>query len=367
MQCDFCKCKCLSKVYVVPTSRIGAVVYSCNDCGLLQTVYSNKENKHTNKSISSDADWGNIRHGKKIRLQSSLDFIQNFINLSEVHSVLDIGSNRGHFVNHLTKINPTCSIVAVEPDGKILDEYIQSDKVKIHNTRFENYNNSDKFDFIYCCHTLEHANSANEMLIQASSLLKDDGYLYIDVPSASVLDDETNVQEFFIDKHTYHFSISVLCKKILSLGLIVIDCKDDMHNIVILCQKKNRSITNKKTIEKYSNILKQNHKKIDSVSKQIEQLSSKNRVAIIGASKIYDALVKHAKFNPDNIQYLIDDYLCGYVDEVYGKKLYKQEDVPFHEIDIVVLLTKSATDRLKQELKNKGIFKIYTFNELILS
>lgn len=366
MQCDFCKCKSLSHIYSVPTSRVGAKIYSCDQCGLLQTIYLNKQNKHTNKSVSSGADWGNIRHGKKIRLQTSIEFIGKFVDLSKLTSVLDIGSNRGHFVNYLNQINSECSIVAVEPDSRILEEYTKTNKLKIINTRFEDYTDTNQFDFIYCCHTLEHADSANEMLIQAISLLKDDGHLFIDVPSASILDDETNVQEFFIDKHTYHFSIPVLHKKLLTLGLVIIDFKDDMHNITILCQKKNKSITNNQILKNYSKVLLQNHEKLNKVSKFIEELCSKNRVAVIGASKIYDALIKHANLNTDNIKYLIDDYLYGYIDEVHGKKIYKQEDILFDDIDIVILLTKSATDELKLKIKNKGISMIYTFDELIL-
>ena len=366
MQCDFCKCNSLTKIYDVPTSRIGACVHSCDNCGLIQSSFRNKENKHTNKSISSGADWGNIRHGKKIRLEPSISFIETKCELSKVKRVLDIGSNRGHFVNHLLKINSNCNIVAIEPDNKILDDYDKDHRLNVLNTRFENYTELDKFDFIYCCHTLEHADSAHEMLIHAISLLEEDGYLYIDVPSLSVLYDKTNVQEFFIDKHTFHFSISILHTHLIDLGLTIVDCNDDMHNIVFLCQKKNKSIANLCMIEKYKTTLENNYKNLNYVSNLIEDICANKRVAIIGASKIYDSLVKYGNFNPTNVKYLIDDYLSGYISEVHGKTIFKQEDVPFNEIDVVILLTKSATNDLVTSLKNKGISKIYTFNDFII-
>jgi len=366
MQCDFCKCNSLTKIYDVPTSRIGACVYSCDNCGLIQSSYTNKQNKHTNKSVSSGADWGNIRHGKKIRLDSSLSFIEPICKLSEVKRVIDIGSNRGHFVNHLLSINSKCDVVAIEPDNRILDGYHKDQRLHLLNVRFENYTDTDKFDFIYCCHTLEHADSAHGMLIHAISLLEENGYLYIDVPSLSVLNDKTNVQEFFIDKHTFHFSISILHKHLVNLGLTVLECKDDTHNIVILCQKKNKSIANISMIDEYKKTLDHNFKNLNYVSGFIQQLSINNRVAIIGASKIYDSLIKYGNFDSKNVKYLIDDYLYGYVDEVHGKPIHKQEDIPFDEIDVVILLTKSATNELIESVKKKGISTIYTFNDLIL-
>jgi SAM-dependent methyltransferase len=366
MQCDFCKCNSLTKIYDVPTSRIGACVHSCDNCGLIQSLYANKENKHTNKSISSGADWGNVRHGKKIRLDASISFIETKCELSKVKRVLDIGSNRGHFVNYILKVNSNCNIVAIEPDNRILDGYDKNHRLTVLNSRFENYNEVDKFDFIYCCHTLEHADSAHEMLVHAISLLEEDGYMYIDVPSLSVVSDKTNVQEFFIDKHTFHFSISILHKHLTHLGLTIVDCKDDMHNIVFLCQKKNKSIANFCMIEKYKTILDSNYKKLTYVSSLIEDICANKRVAIIGASKIYDSLVKYGNFNSKNVKYLIDDYLSGYIDEVHGKPIFKQEDVQFKEIDVVILLTKSATNDLMTSLKNKGITKIYTFNDFII-
>ena len=42
------------------------------------------------------------------------------------------------------------------------------------------------------------------------------------------------------------------------------------------------------------------------------------------------------------------------------------EDIPFDEIDVVILLTKSATNELIESVKKKGISTIYTFNDLIL-
>ena len=162
-KCDFCQSKNIEELYRVPTSQKSAVIYSCKDCGLVQTIYNQKQNHILNKkqSLSSDANWGNIRHGKKVRLSTSLSAISNLIDLSSVKRVLDVGSNRGSFVNYILSESTGALVDAIEPDSTILSEYKKSDRLRIYNTRFEYFETDQSYDLIYCCHTLEHAESAS--------------------------------------------------------------------------------------------------------------------------------------------------------------------------------------------------------------
>lgn len=364
MQCDFCKSSKLTKVYVVPTSLINAIIYSCDDCGLLQSIYGDKTNKHTHKSISSGADWGNIRHGKKIRLNSSINVLKDNLDLEKIKHILDIGSNRGHFVNYILD-NTDSYIDAVEPDSRILDNYKNSINLRLYNERFENIFFDKCYDLIYCCHTLEHVDSASFVLTKMVNLLSNNGYLFIDVPSARILNKKDNVEEFFIDKHTYHFNEELLINYIKALGIDIIYSNDDDYNIVLIGKKTNKSLINYQLINDYKNTLKYNHNMLCSIVDKIHLLCQTDDVTLYGASKIYDALVTHGKLDVTKIKYVVDDYLYGYIDKAHKKELTDSQLINSTNTNTVILLTRSATPKLIEELNKKNIKNIITFNQLL--
>lgn len=366
VKCDFCQSSDLVLMYNVHTSRIGAKIFVCSNCSLVQSKYGEKSNKHNYKSISSDADWGNVRHGKKIRLEPSLNILKKKINFGDLNYVMDVGSNRGHFVNYITKNYPRVKIFAIEPDSRILDNYINNPNLSLYNERFENCNINSCFELIYCCHTLEHADSASKMINKMSKLLTNSGYLFIDVPSISVLNDPNGVEEFFIDKHTFHFSLSCLINYLNLSNFKIIYKKDDGFNISILAQKIVEVSKIEASFENYKENKISNRKKLLFVSKNIINISKSQKTLIWGASKIFDALIKFGNLKITKNNIIVDDYLYGYIDNVHGHDLNHSSNINFDQIDCIILLTRSATDGLKKQiLKTNFSGKIVTFDELI--
>lgn len=362
MECDFCKSVNLNTVYDVPTSLIGAQIKECTDCGLVQSVYKQISNKHKHKSISCGADWGNVRHGKKIRLNDSVIILKQNKILLEKLNILDIGSNRGHFTNYILT-NFKSKITAIEPDKNILQEYKHSKRLKLLNTRFEDVNITEKYDLVYCCHTLEHAASASSMLQKIRSCMKNNSYLYIDVPSIQVLSKNDTVEEFFIDKHTFHFSKEVLVNYLKYLGFDINWANDDTYNITILARKQNKSID--KNIQNYIKTKKYNIKKLKKIGKYINTVSNKEKICLYGATKIYDALVKYGNLNTQKITYIVDDFLQGYITQVHGKELTPSNFITSNNTNIVFLLTRSATLPLLKKLEEKNIKNVITFEKLL--
>ena len=94
--CDLCNSNLLSAVYQPLQSRYSTEVYLCEECGLVQSQKNSIPNEAI-KTTSADADWGNVRHGKGLRFE----VLRNKFDLEKLACgrVLDIGSNRGDFVN----------------------------------------------------------------------------------------------------------------------------------------------------------------------------------------------------------------------------------------------------------------------------
>jgi len=357
MKCDFCSSDHLTLKYTVPSSLLGAEIYQCECCGLVQSVYNkDKSLKHTNKSISCDANWGNIRHGKKIRLNKSLEILSP--HLENITSVLDIGSNRGHFVNYIKTNYPDYQVVGIEPDTRITEAY--NPNVDLQHTRIEHFPVNAKYDLIYCCHTLEHVDSASDTLKKIKDLMSPNGYFYLDIPSLGVLGKPDTVEEFFIDKHTYHFDSKVLINYLNLIGFEILYKEDDGFNIVFLCKLKSPSSD---LFQTYFNNKENNRVALKKVAQQIEQFESP--IMLYGASKIYDALIRLGGLSLDSIDYVVDDYLQGYINDAHGKPLTSLDDLNPSEINTVVLLTRSATPDLKNKLTSIGYSNIECFNHLI--
>ena len=150
--CDFCGSEDLDHVYEVPDSALGVVVAVCTNCGLVQSLPT--KTKRTDErvvSTSSSATWGNIRHGKGLRLKAATKVLDSFIPWDRVSSVLDVGSNRGDFVQWLNATKSAVEIVGVEPDSTIVEEYRSLPNFRLYVDRFENLIlPRNHFDLVYC-------------------------------------------------------------------------------------------------------------------------------------------------------------------------------------------------------------------------
>lgn len=376
MVCDFCGSKELELLYEVPTSKNNSKIYECTHCKLVQSSYVNiKRSKE--KSISCDADWGNIRHGKKIRLNSSLELISKYIhNYENFSSVLDIGSNRGHFLNFISENTSIPLLIGVEPDNSIINNY--NSKISIKNMKFEDYmlmnpgkfKGGKTFDLIYCCHTLEHAKSAREMLENIKLLMNCDSYLYLEVPNIEQIEyNKFNVEEFFIDKHHFHFSYITLSNILDNLGFNFIFTQDDGYNIQIIAKLESTDIvvTKYSEVQNYINNLHNDRFKLIQVCEQLKKLSLEYNLIFYGATKIFDALVKYGNLDTSIINLLVDDYLYGYLDNAHGISV--NSPLAFGNLDkdkySVVVLAMSSASTIISKLQNENFKNIIYIGELI--
>ena len=340
-KCNWCSFD-TKLVYDVPNSRVGAKIMHCCKCGLVQSHYTNIENKHRYKSISCDSDWGNIRHGKGVRLEQSIDVLKNL----EITNILDIGSNRGDFCKWASTHYSNVCIDMIEPDESITNYNFQYNS--LYKGRFEHFFKNKQYDLIYCCHTLEHIDNLREFLDKVYTFSTK--YVYIDVPNITNVHDENNIEEFFIDKHVFHFSESVLINILESSGFKINVNKTDKFNIVLLCEKQ----TNLFSLEEYVSTLKMNREKLVEKSSKLNELFTKKKVVLYGATRIFDAMIKYGQLNYKNAYYIVDDFSPL-------ENVYKCDKIATDPPDVIVILARSSIEKIKNKIKN---IEIITFQEL---
>jgi len=368
--CDLCNSEQLSSVYQPLQTRYSTEVYLCEECGLVQSQKNSIPNEAI-KTTSADADWGNVRHGKGLRFEE----LRSKFDLEKLAfgRVLDIGSNRGDFVNWVISMNGVSEVVAVEPDNTLMGDYVAN--ISLHIAKFEDVNfENDKFDFIYCCQTLEHADSAFEMLKNLRGLLKTNGKALIDIPNINVIKKDETIEEFFIDKHSFHFDASTISKYFSRLGLKTCAFNGDQYNLSYLveaCDAQAQMLSLEKLVthedfEKYQKNLSINRSNLTNLVKsRIEPVLERQKCAIWGAGRTLDALIKFGSLKIDSRITIVDSYLHDKIKILDEYQIHKPSFLKLVEPQVVFILANSAENQLAEKAYKMGIRHVIKFSEML--
>ena len=372
--CDFCGAQALAGIYAPSDTNRAAKVSVCERCGLVQTVYGLISYERHSPSISSGAGWGNIRHGKGLRLDANKELLERYVPDSGSR-ILDIGANRGDFIDWLSVARPNASIYAIEPDTTLHHLYQSNSKVSIIGDRLEQLVlENESYDFVFCLHTLEHAASARGMLQQARNSLRRDGYMLVEIPDLELINDDLIVEDFFIDKHSYHFDDSTLRRCFAAVGLKVVDqLPSDGRNlnyVLQVCDPSEMQMdtevsqVNIANIRRYVSTLELNRSRLANVAQQISTMSQRQRVGIWGASRIFDALVRFGGLKTEGLL-VIDDYLAGKVERLHGAAINRSSILRVEKPQVLFVLAKGSANQIEKLARSFGVKNIVTFDDML--
>lgn len=158
--------------------------YLCADCNTLQSKFNNDSQTYSKKFRYL------VNKKAESRLNSKADDILNFFkkHLSKQHSILDIGSGYGFFLNKAKKSFKAA--IGIEPSFNLYEASIKKYNINVKNQDFKNYyilNKNNKFNAIVLIHVIEHIQKPKEFLKNILDLLKINGVLYIETPNKDSL------------------------------------------------------------------------------------------------------------------------------------------------------------------------------------
>jgi 2-polyprenyl-3-methyl-5-hydroxy-6-metoxy-1,4-benzoquinol methylase len=304
------------------------------------------------KSLSSDANWGNIRHAKGLRLDSQKLNLRKILGrLIEGSSVLDIGSSRGQFLNWAQSEFPHLVFLGVEPDESLISSTAVNAGIPVICSYYGDADEiqNERYDFIFCNHTLEHVDDALDMLRRMKNHLNPGGRVWIDFPNIEGTVDPFLYEEFFIDKHMFHFSPETLTRMLAKVGFVVEESFGDSMNIVFLVASHDEiksahseatdydKIKNKFKAEEYSQNLLKNRMRIP---KLVEKIRSIPELKIYGGGRILDGLVKHGDLDVSKIT-IADKYLWEQFSDL-GITILDPEMVDWSEEGTTLILARSS-------------------------
>lgn len=159
--------------------------------------------------------------------QGRVKRIKNFASLSKLDnqkiSLLDIGSGLGVFPFMIKKIGWDCT--AIDPDNRAIEHLEKELKINSIKGDLFDLNIDEHFEIITLNKVLEHVYDPVEMLIKASKMLRDDGFIYLELPDAEEASKDGKEREEFFIEHHHVFSMTSLnlMAKSASLNPIIIE------------------------------------------------------------------------------------------------------------------------------------------------
>lgn len=169
----------------------------------------------------------------------------------------------------------------------------------------------NRYDFVFARHVFEHTFNINIFFKNLISLLKNDGYLMLEIPDCSralKYGDPT----MYWEEHNYYFSkesFEITLKKFQYEIIYLKKFKDSLENCLVAVIKKKK---------KYYEIFQENHrnylknyylllsKNINETKKYFKYLNIKGNIAIYGASHLSITFIEMTQINK-MISLVIDD------------------------------------------------------------
>ena len=368
IRCDFCGSPEYDVVYAPIGSKRESLVCICKQCDLVFSTHSDIPYSRE-PNISGDADWGNVRFCKGQRF----DAIQDLLPINAIY-VLDVGSSRGHFARWYQSQNPDARITAIEPDTRVND---LPDTIDFYEGKLEDSFVSrvkDYFDLIYCCQTLEHVNSASQILKIMYDILRPGGKLFLEVPNIEVCNYPLNVEEFFIDKHNFHFSRKTLCNYMEKMGFELEQVNGDNQNVRILAVKALPTndafalfprVDVKALLKDYEKNIKENRGKLPALVRKVNRIMEGQSVAFWGANTLLDLMVKYGEFDPTKRGFrLVDSYIQGGM-EVHGVPIQDPIILRVFQPDVCIVLARFSADEIVAQARKFGIRNVIKFMDLL--
>jgi len=360
--CDLCGNAALEQVYAPQGSVRRLTVWLCTHCGLVQSLPRIDHAPRRQASVSADADWGNVRYGKGFRAEANLSTLKPFLAKHRPLRVLDVGASRGAFSLEMKAAYPAAEIIGLEPDERVVGAWAKTPGFTWLHARLEDTRpEPESFDVIYSCHTLEHVKSGREALRHHWEALKPHGHLLIEVPNLAMIGLGDIVEEFFIDKHLYHYSLRTLSRLLTASGfrpVVVADPRDIVNVTIVAVKADNGAVpveSDAREVESATALISSYHATrmrnltaLTSVARMIDAMAPR-KVAVWGAGRLLNSLILNGGLKPTSLAAVVDKHLVRYASDAHGVRLTAPTELPSIKPDVVVVMSRSFANEIREE------------------
>lgn len=315
-------------------------------------------------AVSGGADWGNVRYGKGFRTNAVMEALARHADLATNLALLDVGSNRGNFARAFLAAAPSAALTALEPDERFAGLAGELPRTRLIGARIEDMAFADaSFDVIHSCHTIEHLASPFTVLHDHARTLKHGGLLVIDAPNIALIGGEDIAEEWFIDKHLYHFSARSLSRMITAAGFSIIEQVDagDPINLLFVARRNGRRNAPiaadlaeveqaDALITRYQHTRARNLAALRVAAQELAAMKPR-RIALWGAGRLFDLLVTEGGFDARQLALLIDAHLAQHMDTRHGVRLSPPQSLRSASVDAVVVMSRGFAGEIAHQVQ----------------
>ncbi len=253
-KCPVCNCtiwkEILKNKWKIPNFKHKWLIV-CSECfcGIIYPKPTEAEMKNINYEYWNKYEKISNIHKKitEIKNISRINYLEKFIDLNSLETILDIGAGYGNFFNCLNKnkrLTKNIEYYAIEPDYNMKKVLKNIGVKRIYEDIIE-VNINKPFSLIILSHILEHTRNPVKFLNKIKKLMDGKTYLFIEIP---------NLDSFFkehLGLHTHVFNvkcIKILIKKLEFKVINLTTVGEPLENLI-------KSTTKKCLIQKFKNFL----------------------------------------------------------------------------------------------------------------
>jgi 2-polyprenyl-3-methyl-5-hydroxy-6-metoxy-1,4-benzoquinol methylase len=360
--CDLCKSNNNSEVYNSTQcsnsfGKINIKLVVCKNCGF---IYQNPQ--LTASALDEHYQYNSSGNVFRESMQSSLefeerkDFLIEIINDFNIKSICDVGGGKGEFLSYL-EVDSSVKKILIEPSDAILEN--NNDIIKIQS-KIEDLSYDTKFELVMCINSLEHFKSPTIVFDKISASLKDDGFIFIEVPNT--LTPYSTIGDFFSYEHMNHFtyeSLFYILKK-FNFYLIKVSKSKHLNTIKLVARKINHKSILENTLNIFSSY-KLNKEYFLNNFNIDEKLSS---FSIYGAGEHTKYLIE--KFNIlYKVDYFIDSDTKKHGKYFFDKLIISPQEIEQKNIKNILISSHDFEDEIynKLEIIFPGLNLITIYNK----
>jgi|GEM_PF-4499817 len=307
------------------------------------------------------------------------DFILS-LPIPKTARLLDVGCGSGWFLNMMKK-NGMTNIAGLEPIPAAC-EITRSFGIPVINARMDEVIDKHEiglFDVVTTFTVLEHVYDPSEFLTQAIALVREGGYLILDVPDSN--QPFVTLAEYYAFEHLTHFTYATLENLLSRLGmeivtrseqafengelLIMAVKKANSKNTIDLMGAKEQLLTTIARYSKEKRILEQ--QVIDTLGNSgLYWRSHQSRVAIYGAG-VHTLFLLGLCDISSAVTCILDSDPSKWGMDYNGWTVYGPDDIERLNLDVIIISSKDYEWEIYNSIRNceeKGvqIIRFYTNN-----
>lgn len=210
-------------------------VYQCDECSLyfidsptddeINSLYKNEYHNNIKNKLFETAK-SKMRYARSL---SQFNFIKQTIDLKN-KDICEIGAFDGLLLSLFKKNNNNVFGYELNDDARIYA------KKKYNIDLKENFLESkSKYDIIILSHVIEHFREPKDILIKIKSMLKENGFIYIEVPNSPMPNEcsYNMLMRYLNTEHIVNFNMDNLLKFVEYANLKIIRSEYNNYNISI--------------------------------------------------------------------------------------------------------------------------------------